>query len=1353
MELTEPAGPDAVDASGVLLSSRDPSSGSGPGSRLSAALLVPVLACLLLPAALTVRSVLADSGGGTPSTSVVPDAVAATAAEFRVDESGAATYAIPIHTLPGTAGVAPQISLNYSSQGGDGPLGKGWSIGGLSTIARCRATREAGDFISGGVPVDGDPLPITYTDQDRYCLDGQRLLVPTDGAMCDVAVTGMSLQTFRTETESFQRVCAYTPTATPANGPAFFTVEREDGSISWYGDRNVNESANRPDAYIETNAPGHTAVAQVWAQTRFQDSTGNFINYVYEKNPGSAGAAEFVLKEVRYTGKTVLAGQDGSSQAPYARLIFHYTELPSPQWALGYSPQGATHTRRQRLVAITSCAANQTPCSVANQARHYALSYAASNPSHSGLALLTGLQECRDDSGTSVCAAPTTFEWSAGKYEFATLEKPAAYATDASTLAGFKMADIDGDGRLDLVYLRGPGSGCASGAVVTGLARISGSGQPVFQGWSSTCLSGNITARGDGAWHLFDYDGDGRDDLFVSAGTGQGWRLHPSNGSGFDNVTNLIASLSPAIVSQTDPLSQVHIADLNGDGLIDIVYPSGSVLRARLMERQGAGFGWGAERAVAVDLDSFPPIAPGCDDPMDPFVRNCERTVTGIPTPKTNFTQLADFNGDAASDLLFRVTASAEYWTGNCPIDAVPDPPESLQRASRLSSTFDPSVAQAARDAVARAGDGTAQSLPCWETQTTDLLHALVVTELGATITLANYGELAYGNPEALVLADINGDGLTDVFRRNAGGDWHTSINTGHYFGLGGALGIADHREQTRFVDVNGDGRADILYLTVVGSNKVYYVRHALPGGGFAATGVALPGGGSNARLCEGGSCNPAEYVPMFGDLDGDGNLDFLSLRIQNNPTTIVSRAGSRYTPRDTITRITNGFGAVTELGYAPLTNKDLYRRDAGTRDATDWGRGSPVTDLVAPMYAVARAASSSPQPGAPDAMATVHYRYMGAKVQAGGRGFLGFRVVFTFDPNQGSGHVVTRTAYRQDFPFTGMPANTLRQVLTTPYAVPACLDGSAITDSCFTTPGDLFPALGGSQLSLGTHTWESDTDITAAVAPFAPGVQAPVHVRTAGTEETLRDPFAAVDTSKVTTGFSYGPYGNVTGTTVATRDGAGTLVSTVTTANAHSNNPARWRLKRIVTSTVTHARPGQPDVVRNVAFAYAMGGPVTGLLTEERTQPGGGDALDLRTLYALDAYGNRTRTTLCAGVADCSPAALVFQPAAQAAVHRTSRVVFDAAGRYPVETWEPFRSGSSHVEVKTAQIVARDLFGNVTRAYDVNGLDSFAVYGMPDAGPGLLRLDRDGTRQHAGRSGRGRGQHGDLALVRDRRR
>ena len=77
-------------------------------------------------------------------------AVGATPGSFKVNETGAATYTIPITVPPGTAGMAPTLSLNYNSQSGNGPLGVGWSLGGLSSITRCPAT-YAQDGFKGGI--------------------------------------------------------------------------------------------------------------------------------------------------------------------------------------------------------------------------------------------------------------------------------------------------------------------------------------------------------------------------------------------------------------------------------------------------------------------------------------------------------------------------------------------------------------------------------------------------------------------------------------------------------------------------------------------------------------------------------------------------------------------------------------------------------------------------------------------------------------------------------------------------------------------------------------------------------------------------------------------------------------------------------------------------------------------------------------------------------------------------------------------------------------------------------------------------------------------------------------------------
>jgi Salmonella virulence plasmid 65kDa B protein len=94
-----------------------------------------------------------------------------TPGQFAVSASGAATYSIPIQVSPGIAGMQPKLSLEYSSQAGNGIVGAGWNLAGLSSITRCPRTM-AQDGVRGSVNYDGN---------DRYCLDGQRLMLTDIG--------------------------------------------------------------------------------------------------------------------------------------------------------------------------------------------------------------------------------------------------------------------------------------------------------------------------------------------------------------------------------------------------------------------------------------------------------------------------------------------------------------------------------------------------------------------------------------------------------------------------------------------------------------------------------------------------------------------------------------------------------------------------------------------------------------------------------------------------------------------------------------------------------------------------------------------------------------------------------------------------------------------------------------------------------------------------------------------------------------------------------------------------------------------------------------------------------------------
>ncbi|MYF49146.1 MAG: hypothetical protein F4220_03200, partial [Gammaproteobacteria bacterium] len=84
------------------------------------------------------------------------DAAGTVAGAFRVTESGAASYRIPIYATPGTAGTTPELALAYNSQAGNGIAGLGWTLEGGSAITRCRATRHQ----------DGAARPIQWNADD-----------------------------------------------------------------------------------------------------------------------------------------------------------------------------------------------------------------------------------------------------------------------------------------------------------------------------------------------------------------------------------------------------------------------------------------------------------------------------------------------------------------------------------------------------------------------------------------------------------------------------------------------------------------------------------------------------------------------------------------------------------------------------------------------------------------------------------------------------------------------------------------------------------------------------------------------------------------------------------------------------------------------------------------------------------------------------------------------------------------------------------------------------------------------------------------------------------------------------------
>ena len=57
-----------------------------------------------------------------------------------ISSTGAKTYTVPIATYPGIRNLNPGLALTYNSQQGNGLIGVGWSLAGLSNIYRTSHT-------------------------------------------------------------------------------------------------------------------------------------------------------------------------------------------------------------------------------------------------------------------------------------------------------------------------------------------------------------------------------------------------------------------------------------------------------------------------------------------------------------------------------------------------------------------------------------------------------------------------------------------------------------------------------------------------------------------------------------------------------------------------------------------------------------------------------------------------------------------------------------------------------------------------------------------------------------------------------------------------------------------------------------------------------------------------------------------------------------------------------------------------------------------------------------------------------------------------------------------------------------
>jgi hypothetical protein len=480
-----------------------------------------------------------------------------------------------------------------------------------------------------------------------------------------------------------------------------------------------------------------------------------------------------------------------------------------------------------------------------------------------------------------------------------TFSAPVTYP--ASSPVHLAIADLDGDGRLDI-------AACGGGAVTI----LYG---PTFAAASTRNISAGTRLMGIAA---ADLDADGKVDLVVA----------DAASSTVSNVVVLLNQGGKAFTGQAYPAgdypSAVAIADLNGDGIPDVVAAdfyaplSTGTWAATVAVLLGTGGGALASaklydtgtnsNAVAIgdlDGDGKPDLAVANladSNPADVAVLHGKGDGTftylaSLPTGSQAYdVRLADLDGDGRLDIVAPAYGSASasvflggaagaftggaFAVGGGPTAAVPgdfdgDGLPDLAVAAFLDRSV--RILRGAGDGsfgaprVTRIGDGP-RSMAAGDLDRDGTLD-LVVAEWAGVSALLGSGDggfrrsvVAAGSPTFVALADLNADGRLDV----AWSDWVAATvtvalgNGDGTFTVKPSFAAGDTGPGGLAVgDLDKDGKVDLVVTTDSGA-MVFLGR----GDGTFTAGALV------ALLA---TMRPAARRVALVDLDGDGRLDLVA--------------------------------------------------------------------------------------------------------------------------------------------------------------------------------------------------------------------------------------------------------------------------------------------------------------------------------------------------------------------------------------------------------------------------------------------------------------------------------------------
>lgn len=689
--------------------------------------------------------------------------------------------------------MAPDLALSYDSQSGNGPLGVGWDISDLSGISRCGRT----------VAQDGVIGSVNYDANDRYCLDGHRL-VPESGSYTGYGGNGVE---YRTEIDGFSRIISY---GSAGNGPAWFKVWTKGGEVLEYG--------NTLDSRIE--AQGKTGV-RVWAINKRTDVRDNALTYHYIED---SAYGDFVIDEIRYTGNST------RTMSPDSRVKFVYDATRPDREALFAAESRIIQTRR--LARLETHAGTSL-------VREYRLTYGVSEAT--GRSVISAIAECAG--GT--CLPALSLQWSGSA--MTTVQFPSRTSStlcangssadggcnDANNHYSIQYPDINGDGRADLCYRSDAGIRCLlstgttwdrNNPILTNICADSGTTNGVC----------NDTDNYDTISYA-DINGDGFADLIVRGD--QGVRIWLFNGSGFSAApieTAICANNSSAYGGCNDANNHysIRFPDINGDSRADLCFRSDSGITCFLSTGSGLNTAqpiltnicadWSANHGVCNDADNFDTITyadingDGRDDIVyrgDQGIQVVFSTGNGFDTGNRYSTTLcANSSDDYGGCRYDQSWLSVVYTdvTGSGLLDLCYRSDSGFRCYQNIGGKWDLTAPVINSDICARGS--------------THYACAVGSGRRPGGYLVAHAHNAAMKGRGAYQYNDLNGDGRSDLIYRGSTGiqvwlSTGTSFSAWRSYDICGLVSPAhgvcndqDNYQTIQFVDIDGNGVADLVY-------------------------------------------------------------------------------------------------------------------------------------------------------------------------------------------------------------------------------------------------------------------------------------------------------------------------------------------------------------------------------------------------------------------------------------------------------------------------------------------------------------------------------------------------------------